>query len=145
MENTTAGDRKWVAPDSVKDSTFTWTSESTEGKDLLDSWVSLSPTYAGGNVTDADKKQPGIVNLSVTVDVTSAGSTITLGMANGAKAVIETAYVLDANDLEFTSLDIGTSAVVFSANGQTVVIPEPATATLSLLALAGLAARRRRK
>ena len=38
---------------------------------------------------------------------------------------------------------VGLSSVAFS--GSTPVIPEPTTATLSLLALAGLAARRRRK
>jgi hypothetical protein len=37
----------------------------------------------------------------------------------------------------------GNAALTYVVN--TVMIPEPATATLSLLALAGLAARRRRK
>ena len=43
----------------------------------------------------------------------------------------------DANATTITGLQIG-------AEGTAVLIPEPATATLSLLALAGLAARRRR-
>ncbi|MBO5684954.1 MAG: PEP-CTERM sorting domain-containing protein [Akkermansia sp.] len=39
----------------------------------------------------------------------------------------------------------GSDATVMTVSGATLYIPEPATATLSLLALCGLAARRRRK
>lgn len=42
---------------------------------------------------------------------------------------------------QYTYLVIGGDKITFAARA----IPEPATATLSLLALAGLAARRRRK
>ena len=45
--------------------------------------------------------------------------------------------------LTFETLENGNKAIV--ANYVTAIVPEPTTATLSLLALAGLAARRRRK
>ena len=49
-----------------------------------------------------------------------------------------------ANLTIFTSETAATSESIMAVMGNTAPIPEPATATLSLLALAGLAARRRR-
>ncbi len=54
--------------------------------------------------------------------------------------------VLNANDIALNSL-VGSASGTLSVGNSvaTNIIPEPATATLSLLALAGLAARRRRR
>lgn len=54
-----------------------------------------------------------------------------------------TADMVGQYKLTFETLENGNKAIV--ANYVTAIVPEPATATLSLLALAGLAARRRRK
>ena len=153
MENTAVNDRGWVSPTErdTDTKTFTWTSTDAT---LLDSWVSLQPNGSTGG-------QPGIANLGVDINVTSAGSVITLTMASGVTAIIETAYVIKANDIQYGSSllsqaygNVDNVKQIFNmADGGTVtmggvsyaIIPEPATATLSLLALAGLAARRRRK
>ena len=54
-----------------------------------------------------------------------------------------TADMVGQYKLTFETLENGNKAIV--ANYVTAIVPEPTTATLSLLALAGLAARRRRK
>ena len=82
---------------------------------------------------------------------------------SGSITLKENSYVMTikVNDIEYTTVDLGAdfslTGVVFSLDGNNNVgtgtqlsnlslrvIPEPATATLSLLALAGLCARRRR-
>jgi hypothetical protein len=55
----------------------------------------------------------------------------------------QTADMVGQYKLTFETLGNGKTAIV--ANYVTAIIPEPTTATLSLLALCGLAARRRRK
>ena len=72
-------------------------------------------------------------------------------------ALLPGLFSLSADNLSFSSLVISTDgghqgpsyATLSDLSVTTVatetVVPEPATATLSLLALAGLAARRRRK
>ena len=88
--------------------------------------------------------------------VLSDNVTITI-KASSLDAIVSQDYVLFTNveDIEGADLtinidagDAGTSTVklAMAQNGSVVVVvPEPATATLSLLALCGLAARRRRK
>ena len=87
----------------------------------------------------------------VTFDVTiEKGVTYTLSVTGANQSMTPT--------LSWTTAELGTQSVAADSyagnmNGNativsavnTVMIPEPATATLSLLALAGLAARRRRK
>ena len=88
------------------------------------------------------------------------GMTVTLSRADGVDSVVinkgTTAIAnftitgdtpLDASKFVFDGFNVNwrSYAATFTANGTTVIIPEPATATLSLLALVGLAARRRRK
>lgn len=52
---------------------------------------------------------------------------------------------LDSVDITFVDSNKNTKTITASySNGSVVLVPEPTTATLSLLALAGLAARRRR-
>ena len=91
-------------------------------------------TGTGTNIGDDAKitltytaKSSGNI-LEVKLDRTSDDSVITMNN-----------ITLKATDLEFKTLTGGN--VTFSSQS----VPEPTTATLSLLALAGLAARRRRK
>ncbi len=75
-------------------------------------------------------------------DCQYAGSTIDLGMAGVAKSANINAYDIEDN-LVLASYNqwYKTANAMYTIEG----VPEPTTATLSLLALAGLAARRRRK
>ena len=82
--------------------------------------LTLGYTYAGV-LSYRDNKYYNVTN----------GAEVTLGAKQ---------YALVLDGLEY-GVDHGSSSVRLVAN----TIPEPTTATLSLLALAGLAARRRRK
>lgn len=85
-----------------------------------------------GNATDgyalADGETPGVFTISLGDVALTDGATYTLKLNNVARST------------EGGTL-IGLGNVAFSG----LATPEPATATLSLLALAGLASRRRRK
>ena len=141
MDNTNANDRAWVNPTGTSGTTFTWTSTDTTAASLLDSWVSKTST--GGNA------QPGVNGMTITLAVTEAGSVVTLGMTNGTTSVIETGYVVNLADVKLVDgTGGGANEGLTSISGASITyasIPEPTTATLSLLALAGLAARRRRR
>ena len=142
MDNSSTDDRSWVTPTSTSGSTYTWTSTGTTTDSLLDSWVSKD--------SNGNNANPGVNGMTFTLDVTSSGSTITLGMTNGTTSVIETGYVVNLANVELQdgSADGGNQGVTSISNASityTPTVPEPATATLSLLALAGLAVRRRRK
>ena len=60
---------------------------------------------------------------------------------NNLNYTITTNYVVQGLELDASKFNISNNGI----SSVNVVVPEPATATLSLLALAGLAARRRRK
>ena len=99
----------------------------------------------------------GAVSPTFTLGTSTYEGTVTLGAQSASGTVTmtsETPYVIAAGDSQKLTM-----TVIRTANGYTgfatvtagsisysvAPIPEPATATLSLLALAGLAARRRRK
>ena len=102
--------------------------------------------------SDGSHAQPGSEGMFVTVTVNDKGSTISLAFDNRTTSIIKTGYVIDLADV--TLMDgtpdgynqgvtgISNASITYTP---TKTVPEPATATLSLLALAGLAARRRRK
>ena len=122
----------WVAPTSTDGTTRTWNVSADAISDLPSYWISYNTT--GGQAS------PGVSGAAVTVAVTEAGSTVTLNFTNGTTSVISTDYALSLGEIALGSHITGIS------NGTlTYKTPEPATATLSLLALAGLAARRRRR
>ena len=119
--------------------TITWDSNSGE---YVYTWFT----------TDVDKNthqgcQKYIKDATITVSSDGTNSCVTLAIANGPKTVANlNGVVLNANDIVLGSLVTSASGTLSVGGGQAVaIIPEPATATLSLLALAGLAARRRRK
>ena len=75
------------------------------------------------------------------------GVTYTLSVAGANKAMTPT-LTWDGGSETLASYNgnmNGNAAITSALNPGTITIPEPTTATLSLLALAGLAARRRRK
>ena len=87
----------------------------------------------------------GIKDYTISITGNYAADTTVLTFAKAGKntVTVNVTSMLDANDFNIgTQLNVG--SVAFTATG-TPAIPEPATATLSLLALCGLASRRRRK
>ncbi len=87
------------------------------------------------NVTFTTAIEKGVTyTLSVTGGDQSMTPTLSWTTAEGIQSETLASYAGNMN---------GNAALTYAVN--TVMIPEPATATLSLLALAGLAARRRRK
>ncbi|MGN0868201.1 MAG: PEP-CTERM sorting domain-containing protein [Akkermansia sp.] len=105
-----------------------------------DSAVRLLATPTSGQMYTVDS---GLGTMNpVTVEKFSIGS------ANGnATSNDENLNGMLSGFKIFTSDGFENNAAVYTALGDapTLLVPEPATATLSLLALAGLAARRRRK
>ena len=100
-------------------------------------------TGIGANTTVAYQD-----NVTFTTAI-EKGVTYTLSVTGGDQAMTPTLSWTTADGIQSEKLASyngnmnGNAALTYAVN--TVMIPEPATATLSLLALAGLAARRRRK
>ena len=135
------------------------------GADLVDTTITDSSFQSGNSLTMYIVAGLGASRGNLTLDVTGGLTDVTLSVAtyvsgNGWNTVDTTSVT--RNDLSanrFTIFKVeGTltgDSVVFDlegSNGKSVlggisyeVTPEPTTATLSLLALAGLCARRRRK
>ena len=110
----------------------------------------FSTTATGGNHSAG--LQDTKVSLSFGESVFGEGSAVLGGGSATGTAEITGAYLLDAGEsvdltmkVQRTHSTAATGFASVSAGTMTYVIPEPATATLSLLALCGLAARRRRK
>lgn len=110
----------------------------------------FSTTGSGGNHSAG--LQDTKVSLSFGKSVFGEGTAVLGGGSATGTAEITGTYLLDAGksvdltmEVQRTGSNAATGYASISAGTMTYVIPEPATATLSLLALAGLAARRRRK
>ena len=107
--------------------------------------------YGGGNDrNDGDRSQVTLTLGEITTDRFSLGirgntETATLDLTGdnaitiGANKTVTLALTMTGADPANTYTGITAGSVTYA------IVPEPATATLSLLALAGLAARRRRK
>ncbi len=84
------------------------------------------------------------VKVGYTLQATDLVAAGTLSCANyGDKVGADSLYIIGANNQNMTANKQNYAHALTITT--TEVVPEPATATLSLLALAGLAARRRRK
>lgn len=139
---------------------FTLTNTSTEAIHIKGLELEVFLFNGGGNAQSADNfARPITLTLAtegttlVTQEVATAGgataweSKPVLSLVNGQGDW----YVMEAGDsidltLTVTNAQTGDFKGTFvGMTGASVVVPEPTTATLSLLALAGLAVRRRRK
>ena len=116
----------------------------------LDTVNNGSADYSGW-FYDSGTQNTGISGLTFTIDSSSANGTI-ITMSNGTRTItLQKDGHTGITNLDFVKADmIVSSASVVWGDASNVItytapsIPEPATATLSLLALAGLCARRRR-
>ena len=102
--------------------------------------INAEATLAGGM-----PEGTSTISGSVSWDGDSYALTLSSSAVNGVDSSLtyDLGSTFDIRDLVFTFDGKGTPTVV--SNLKMEIVPEPATATLSLLALAGLAARRRRK
>ncbi|MBQ7022913.1 MAG: PEP-CTERM sorting domain-containing protein [Akkermansia sp.] len=144
-KTSTNADVTWVTPNSTVSNVNTF---NVTGKACQ--WISFAnngSTRLGQNDGDFS-----LANGSLTLTYVAGGqSVLEIYSANKSvteKVVFESGTLtLNAKDLALDMMTI--SNATFSTGGKTYMIgaavPEPTTATLSLLALAGLAARRRRK
>ena len=125
----------------------TFSADSTEGKVV----VNLLDAKSGINLTDIDNLALGkdvVFNVMVdSLDDLKANDTLTIfnlvdNKNNETVNITQQITVTDkdGNEKVVTYTDKGNGSVTVNA-----VVPEPTTATLSLLALAALASRRRRK
>lgn len=104
------------------------------------------------NPTVLDNSTDLNVSGTISYTLTMNGGNMTVGAALSDGATWSTT-ITGLEDVTFTKLGFMTDGSPGTAGVQSInvtapespVVPEPATATLSLLALAGLAARRRRK
>ncbi len=109
----------------------------------LDTWYTLALTYDATN-NNATFYVDGTSVGSVTVPTAVNQPGVGLGIGNGAKDWTTGPWAGQIADFQLLNSAL-TADQVAAYGAPTPVVPEPTTATLSLLALAGLAARRRRK
>ena len=107
----------------------------------LNTWYTLALSYSASNDTATfyvNGESVGTLNLT---DKASVATTAGLGVGSGGGS---RQGLWDGQMADFKLFNSALTADQVAAYGAPVAIPEPATATLSLLALAGLCARRRR-
>ena len=108
----------------------------------LNTWYTLGLTYSATTDTATLYVNGTSVGSIALGDKESYATDAGLGIGNGAKEFITSPWAGQMADFKLFNSTLTAGEV--AAYGSPVAIPEPATATLSLLALAGLAARRRR-
>jgi MYXO-CTERM domain-containing protein len=129
-----------------------------EGYNISDKVGSTATPYGSMGtyivtVDNGGKTQAGTSTAALTLYYNGAQvATGTLGASNCTAQPLDTFAlggrnigVGNATDFSFTNVQLYSGVLSATQISQLSVVPEPTTATLSLLALAGLAARRRRK
>ena len=108
-------------------------------------WMQFTPTVTTSNSLANNSFNLKDAAITLSYDYTTSTSSIKVVTTNNVTSVLNYKNTTwDAKDISAS----GWSGVRWGENvtvGVTQKVPEPATATLSLLALAGLCARRRRK
>ena len=117
--------KKHEDDDILRQARFTLTLADSSGNILLGS---SDVTFTSSTIYDTDADT--VITITSPMEV-EAGKSVQFNLTVG------------RDNLTNAGAFVGLKGVTF--NGETAAIPEPTTATLSLLALAGLAARRRRK
>ncbi len=136
------GDGKLIVDNTTIDSAFTM--KLNAGTLDLSDVTSMGAFSAANNTTiilgqNIDMTGALTLGEGVTIDVSSWASSHELN------AIFSGMTSFTASNPVTVVFSDVTKAMTLSSVGGVVTVPEPATATLSLLALAGLAARRRRK
>ena len=105
----------------------------------------LTLNISDGAIINADElviNETATINMVLSEDNTDNTGSITITGTDASKvSALKQQLEATMNTVDSTGATVDTGSVSITTN----VVPEPATATLSLLALAGLCARRRRK
>lgn len=137
---TSTGNQTWTFSNTTVSTTdtlyFVYTALENE-----DAVVGYTLTTGGDGKVTKDEVTGGVTNVS---DLIMCGASSLADYGDGNTAGVSTlAFLGSNNSRDFTLNDVRYAPYVTVVT--TATIPEPSTATLSLLALAGLAVRRRRK
>ena len=131
----------WIDPDyiSADGCTRTWIADDMYNDEFPVTWLSYNKN--GAHV------QGALANTTITLSSSLNKTQLTVDFNNGTTSIVEydQALMLDLNKVEINNYITDFKDAKLTVNGAAYSIPEPTTATLSLLALAGLAARRRRR
>ena len=135
-----SGDPVWKNSDVSVDGTTTSLTLSEPTSVWFSNTINANGAATGGSLTLNG------ATITISYDAAVKATEISLTRANGNSTITN---ILTINNYEAKATDIAfqtmSGSVVSFSSTPTPAVPEPATATLSLLALAGLAARRRRK
>lgn len=122
--------------DNITASAYSFTANFDRHSNALVDGTELTTTFAA----NTDYVISGVSSF----DTDTQSLTLTLSINNSETAVISGLSLVNVDKLVFTGDGANNTTNVTVSNLSITGVPEPATATLSLLALAGLAARRRR-
>lgn len=122
---------------SIESASLVFVKDGSQSNDAVNAYFTLK--YTNGSITLYEGSNTGI-KFTIDHDNNSATEKIV-------DSHLDVSTIIFANEfaLEAEIYNVALNATEASALGKALVIPEPTTATLSLLSLAGLMARRRRR
>lgn len=118
-------------------------SDMTSGSIFLNDAGSLTLSALGNGVTVHANVTAGEDRTLISGDMSNWAGNLALKTAGNSFALVDSGQLIWATG-ELENIKINATAEGLSYSFETPAVPEPTTATLSLLALAGLAARRRK-
>ena len=144
----------WVLYDekSADELTRTWIKDNLIEETFPVTWVSYDKDGSDAD-TDDDHVHMPLVGTTITLSSGYTGTSLVIDFTNGTKSIVQytNGTMYNLNNFSLGDYVTNVEGATLQVNDKTYSIPstpnipEPTTATLSLLALAGLAARRRRK